>query len=139
MTRKRLFLDRYTIFTNFHPTYSNVVSVQVLFCFFKVSEPIEIYLLEGTVITKNMELFHGFHFFTVVRFVGDIDDFFKTKGACTTNDSSDVIFLADIVQEQEAFWYLFLHLDKQISTFNLWFHAALTALDLILIYDSQIN
>ncbi len=97
ITRKRMFLNRHTTLSNLYSANSDIVSVQILFCFFKISKTIEIYLLESSMVAKNMKLFHGFHLFAIIRFVGHINYLFETKGACTSNYVSDVVFLADIV------------------------------------------
>ena len=99
MAGKRLFLNRDATFTNLNSTYSNIVCIKVLFGIFEISEPIEIDLLVGAMIAKNMKLLHGLHFFAVFGFVSHINDLFKTERTCTTNDASNVVFLSDVVQE----------------------------------------
>jgi hypothetical protein len=53
-----------------------VVRVEVLFCLFCVTKPVEFYLFEGSVITKSIEFLHCFHFLSVLGFIGYIDDLF---------------------------------------------------------------
>lgn len=97
MTRKRMFLNRHTTLSNLYSANSDVVSVQILFCFFEISKSIEVNLLEGSMVAENMKFFHGFHLFAIIGFVGYINDLFETKGTCTSNYVPDVVFLANVV------------------------------------------
>lgn len=110
MSSKRMFLNWNTALSDFDSTDANIVGVQVLFGLFEVSKSVEVDLFVGAMIAKNMELFHGFHLFTIVGFVGDVDDLLETECACTSDDAPDVVFLPNIVQKQVPFWDLFLHI-----------------------------
>jgi hypothetical protein len=118
MSSKRMLLNGNTAFSDFDSTHANVVGIQVLFSLFEIPKAVEIDLFEGAMIAKNMELFHGLHLFTIVGFVGDVNDLLETKCACASDDVSDVVFLSDVVQKQVAFWDLLLHI-LLISTFQL--------------------
>lgn len=109
MTCKRLLLNRDTSLSNLDTTNTNIVLVQILFCLFKVSETIKVDLLVCTMISKDVKLFHSFHFFAVIRLICDVYDLLKTESTSTTYDVSDVIFLSNIVEKKITFGDLFLH------------------------------
>lgn len=106
---KRLFLDGNTSLTNLYTTNSNIIFIKILLCLFKVSETIKIDLLICTMISKDVEFFHGFHFFSILRFVSNVNNLLKTEGTSTTNNATDVIFLSNIMEEKISFGELFLH------------------------------
>lgn len=106
---KRLFLDGNTSLTNLYTTNSNIIFIKILLCLFKVSETIKIDLLICTMISKYVEFFHCFHFFTILRFVSNVNNLLKTEGTSTTNNAADVIFLSNIMEEEISFGELFLH------------------------------
>ena len=106
---KGLLLNRDASLSNLDTANTNVVLVQILFCLFKISETIKVDLLVCTMISKNMEFLHSFHFFAVIRFICDVYDLLKTESTSTTYDVSDVIFLSNIVEEKITFGDLFLH------------------------------
>lgn len=106
---KRLLLNWDASLSNFNTANTNVIFVQILLSLFKIPETIKVYLLICTMISKNMELFHGLHLFAIIRFICDVYDLLKTECASTTYDASDVVFLSNIVEEKVTFGDLFLH------------------------------
>ena len=109
MSCKRLLLNWDTSLSNLNTTNANVILVQILFCLFKISETIKVDLFICTMISKNMEFFHSFHFLAVIRFICNVYDLLKTESTSTTYYVSDVIFLSNIMEEKVTFGDLFLH------------------------------
>ena len=109
MSSKRLFLNGNTSLPNLDTANSNIILVKILFSLFKVPEPIKINLFICSMITKDMEFFHSFHFLAIIRFICDINDLLQAKSTSTTYNISDVIFFSDIMEEEISFGNLFFH------------------------------
>lgn len=109
VSSERLFLNWNASFTNFYSTNFNVVLVQVFFCLLKISEAVKIDLFVCSMVAKDVELFHGFHLFAILRFIRNINNLFKAKSTCTTNYVSDIIFLSDVMKEEISLGKLFFH------------------------------
>jgi hypothetical protein len=100
---ERLLMNWNTVLSNLNPTDFNIILIEILFCLFRTSKPIKIDMLIRSMITKKIELFHGFHFLTLFRFIRNINNLFQTKCACTSDYVSDIIFLGYVMKEEIAF------------------------------------
>ena len=111
VSSKRLFMYWLTALSYFYSTNGYTIGIEILLGLFKISKTIKLYLFKCSMITKSMKFLHSFHLFTVIGFISHINYFFETKGTCTSYNTSNVIFLTNIMQEKESFWKLFLHLN----------------------------
>lgn len=60
----------------------------------------EIHLLESALVTKKHEVLHDFHLFAIAILLSDVEHLTYVEGTGTPDDATDVVSLADVMQEQ---------------------------------------
>lgn len=102
-------MDGLALISDFHPTHFDIICLKVLFSLRERLECVEVDLVISSLVSKTVELLHCFHLFTPLRSIRNIEDLAEPKCARRSNNGSDVVLFADIMQEQICLRLLFIH------------------------------
>jgi hypothetical protein len=64
----------------------------------------------SSLISEEIKLLHYFHFLAAFRSIGNVENFGKSKCTCTSQNVTNIVLFADVVDKQKGFGDLLLQL-----------------------------